>query len=77
MGGEENGLTLQGLAQRLEALERENAELRHEVAALRGSEDTHHHEEELAGIRGFETRPYEEEEELAELSTTAAVSHGR
>jgi hypothetical protein len=59
MGGEDNGLTLEGLAQRLEdqtqrleALERENAELRHEVAALRGSEDTHHHEEELAGLRG-------------------------
>jgi hypothetical protein len=40
MGGEDNGLTLQGLAQRLKALERENAELRGEVAALRGS-DTH------------------------------------
>ena len=37
MDGEDNGLTLQGLAQRLEALERENAELRQEVAVLRGS----------------------------------------
>jgi hypothetical protein len=37
MGEEENGLTLQGLAYRLEALERENAELRHKVATLEGS----------------------------------------
>ena len=36
-GQEYNGLTLEGLAQRLEALERENAELQDEVAALRGS----------------------------------------
>jgi hypothetical protein len=32
MGGQENGLTLQGLAQRLETLERVNGELRQEVA---------------------------------------------
>lgn len=32
-----NGLTLESLAQRLEALERENAEFRDEVSALRGS----------------------------------------
>ncbi len=44
MGAEDNGLTLQGLALRLEKLEHENArmrsenaELRHEVAELRGS----------------------------------------
>ncbi len=51
MGTEDNGLTLEGLAhklealqrenaentQRLETLERENAELRHEVTAPRGS----------------------------------------
>jgi hypothetical protein len=37
MGAQESGLTLEGLAQRLEALERENAGLREEVAALRGS----------------------------------------
>jgi hypothetical protein len=37
MSGEENGLTLQGLARRLETLERENAELRHKVATLEGS----------------------------------------
>ena len=39
MGAEEgyNGLTLEGLAQRLETLEHENAALREEVAALRGS----------------------------------------
>ena len=52
-GQEDNGLSLQGLAQRLEALERENAELRQEVAALRGSEGTHPHEE-LAELRGSE-----------------------
>jgi len=49
MGGVDNGLTLEGLAQRLEeqgrenaerlnALERENARLRDEVAAFRGSD---------------------------------------
>ena len=37
MGAEENGLTLEALAQRLETLERENTELRDEVSALRGS----------------------------------------
>ena len=37
MGAEDNGLTLERLAHRLEALELENAELRHEVATLRGS----------------------------------------
>jgi hypothetical protein len=46
VGAEEaNGLTLQGLAQRLEALERENAALRREVTALRGL-DTRRGEEE-------------------------------
>ena len=44
MGAEDNGLSLEGLAQRLEALERENTELRNEVSALRGS-DTHQSEE--------------------------------
>lgn len=38
MGARENGLTLEALAQRLETLERENAELRNEVVALRGSD---------------------------------------
>ena len=44
MGREDSWLTLQGLAQRLEALERENkrmrsenAEFRHKVATLEGS----------------------------------------
>jgi hypothetical protein len=37
MGAEDSGLALQGLAQRLEALERENAELRGKVATLEGS----------------------------------------
>ena len=38
MSVEDNGLTLQGLAHRLEVLERENAQLRDEVVALRGSD---------------------------------------
>src|SRR5687767_5901603 len=38
MGGVDNGLTLEGLAQRLGALEHENARLRDEVAAFRGSD---------------------------------------
>ena len=37
MGAENNGLTLEGLAQRLETLERENSALREEVTALRSS----------------------------------------
>jgi hypothetical protein len=37
VGVQESGLTLEGLAQRLETLERENAELRQEVSALRSS----------------------------------------
>jgi hypothetical protein len=60
MGGEDNGLTLEGLAQklqtqaqRLEALERENAELRHEVAALRGSQTRR---DEVTKLRGSEAR---------------------
>ena len=36
MGAEHDGLSLEGLASRLEVLEHENAELRSEVAALRG-----------------------------------------
>jgi hypothetical protein len=36
IAAEDSRLTLQGLAQRLEALERENAELRREVGTLRG-----------------------------------------
>jgi hypothetical protein len=50
---EGDGLSLQSLAQRLERLERENAELREEVAELRGSETPREGEapasEELAG----------------------------
>jgi hypothetical protein len=38
MGSQENGLTLEALAQRLEALERENAELRGKVDTLEGSD---------------------------------------
>jgi len=40
------GLTLEGLAERLEALKRENAELRHEVATLRDSATRHIPDEE-------------------------------
>ena len=50
------GLTLQGLAQRLEALERENAELRREVAALRGSGTSGRHLEEESAAPGSEGR---------------------
>jgi hypothetical protein len=43
MSGEEGGLTLQGLAHRLEVLEQENAELRRKVAtSLEGSGTRHH-----------------------------------
>ena len=45
MGTEDNGLSLEGLAKRLQALERENAELRHKVVSLEGS-DTRGAEEE-------------------------------
>ncbi len=48
-----NGLTLEALAQRLEALERENTELRHEVAGLRASGT---HQNEVAEMRGSERR---------------------
>jgi hypothetical protein len=53
MGVEDSGLTLQGLAHRLEALERENVELRDEVSALRGSGT---HRDKLAEMRGPDTR---------------------
>jgi len=49
---EANELTLQGLAQRLETLERENAELRHKVATL---EDSGTRRDELAEKRGSDT----------------------
>jgi hypothetical protein len=38
MGAEDNGLSLEGLAKRLETLERENAALRHKVATLESLE---------------------------------------
>ncbi len=71
MGGEDNGLTLQELAQRLEGLqhenaerlqtlERENAELRHKVATLEGSGTRRG---EVAALRGSGTR----REEVATL----------
>ncbi len=56
MGTEDSGLTLQALAhkmetqtQRLEALERENTELRSKVATLEGSETRRHAVAELGG----------------------------
>src|SRR5215212_9121200 len=51
MDAEDSGLTLQGLARRLEALERENTELRHKVATLQGSGTRR---DEVAPLRGFE-----------------------
>src|SRR5215213_6951017 len=48
----DTGLTLMGLAHRLEALERENAQLRSEVSALRGSAT---HRDELVTLGGSET----------------------
>ncbi len=53
MSAEGNGLSLEGLAQRLEALERENTELRSKVASLEGSGT---HRDELAEKRGSNTR---------------------
>jgi hypothetical protein len=50
---DQNGLSLEGLAQRLEALERENAELRNEVAELRGSGTRWG---EVPALRGADTR---------------------
>jgi hypothetical protein len=54
MGGRDTGLTLKGLAQRLETLERENAELRHKVATLEGS-DTRREQVETASETASET----------------------
>jgi hypothetical protein len=53
MGAEDNGLTLDGLAQRLETLERESAELRDKVATLRGSGTSR---DEVVARRGSATR---------------------
>ena len=53
MGAEHTGLTLEGLARRLEALERENTELRSKVATLEGSGTRR---DELAENRGSERR---------------------
>ncbi|MDP9476996.1 MAG: bZIP transcription factor [Actinomycetota bacterium] len=53
MDAQGNGLTLEALAQRLEALERENTDLKHEVAELRGSGTRRG---EVAALGGSETR---------------------
>jgi hypothetical protein len=58
MGGQDNELTLQGLAQRLEALEHENAELRHKVGALEGSATDRN---EIAALGGSDTHRDQEE----------------
>jgi hypothetical protein len=58
MGGQDNRHTLQGLAQRLETLERENAELRQEVSALRGSGARR---DEVVALRGSEEHRDQEE----------------
>ena len=58
MGGQDNELTLQGLAQRLEMLERENAELRQEVSVLRGSGTRR---DEVVALRGSDERQDQEE----------------
>lgn len=64
MGAEENGLSLRALAQRLEALERENermrsenAELRHKVSTLEGSGTRR---DEVAELRSSDARRNEE-----------------
>ena len=49
MDAQENGTTLENIARRLEALERENAKVRGKVAAMEGSDERHG--EELAGAK--------------------------
>ena len=51
MGGQDDELTLEGLAKRLKTLERENAELMHKVATLEGSATERN---EIAPLRGSE-----------------------
>jgi hypothetical protein len=48
MGAEESRLSLRALAQRLDTLERENAELRSKVASLEGSGTRRHSDAERA-----------------------------
>ena len=64
MGTEDNGLSLEGLAKRLEALERENTQLREEVRALRGSGTRLG---EVAELRGSDRRRSRSEERTAEF----------
>ena len=58
MGGQDEGLTLQGLAKRLQTLERENVELRQEVSALRGSGARR---DEVVALRGSDEHRDQEE----------------
>jgi hypothetical protein len=63
MDATEDGTTsLEGLARRLEALERENAELRDKVAALEGSDG---HREEVEATRGSEPSEGLEEDRIS------------
>jgi hypothetical protein len=57
MGAEESRLSLRALAQRLDTLERENAELRGKVATLEGSGARRHADaERLRILRGGSRR---------------------
>jgi hypothetical protein len=71
MGSEDNGLTLKGLAQRLEALERENAKLRSKVATL---EDSGARRSEVATLRGSGTHQPEEPAPEPVLESAGRVS---
>ncbi len=64
MSAEGNGLSLEGLAKRLEALERENTELREEVSALGGSGTRRG---EVAELRGSDRRRSRNEERTPEF----------
>ncbi len=68
MDVQETGLTLEGLAHRLEALERENAELRQEVSALRASGKRRGEVQALRGPdprREIEARSSESDEQVS------------
>jgi hypothetical protein len=77
MDAQENGTTsLEDLARRLEALERENADLRGKVAALEGSEDRHGG---VAAASGSEPSEKPEEDRISRrrlLSKAGAAAAG-
>ncbi len=75
MSAQESGLSLEGLAHRLETLERENAQLRDEVTALRGSHTPRYRDEEPTS----EFSEPEEEERMSRrrmLSRAGAAAVG-